>query len=113
MSDKTLETASDAYIYFYPIVENLKTLFFASVWPHTSSYVTPVNQFFHSKNLVDWRFTSIVSPNNDTLYSTAWLYLEGQPIVLSLPDVPGQVSINLTCTVKPKVQPLSYIYIYR
>lgn len=109
MSDRTLETASDAYIYFYPVVENLKTLFFASVWPHTSSYATSVNQFYHAKDLVDWRFTSVVSPNNDTLYSSAWLYLEGQPIVLSLPDVPGQVSINLPCTVKPKVQPLSHI----
>ena len=31
---------------------------------------------------------SIVSPNNDTLYSRAWLDLEPQPIVLSLPKVP-------------------------
>ena len=89
MSDDTLETASDAYVYFYPIVENLKTFFFSSVWPHTASYRGPVNQFSHATQLVDWRFSNVVSPNNDTLYSSAWLDLEEQPIVLSLPDVPS------------------------
>lgn len=89
MSDNdTSETASDAYVYFYPIVQNLKTFFFASVWPHTTSYGGPVNQFRHATQLVDWRFTSVVSPNNDTLYSQAWLDLDQQPIVLGLPDVP-------------------------
>ena len=87
MSESVQATASDAYVYFYPIVQNLKTLYFASVWPHTASY-TPLSQFSHASKLLDWRFTSIVSPNNDTLYSRAWLDLEPQPIVLSLPKVP-------------------------
>lgn len=86
-TDSVLETASDAYVYFYPIVENLKTLFYDSVWPHTGSYF-PVNKFSHFTQLVDWTFSDVVAPNNDTLYSRAWLDLEEQPIVLSLPDVP-------------------------
>ena len=84
MSDNTL-TASDAYIYF---MQNLKTLFYGSVWPHTTSYAGPVNQFSHASQLLDWRFTAVVSPNNDTLYSTAWLDLDQQPMVLRLPTVP-------------------------
>lgn len=87
MSDTPLEMASDAYIYFYPIVQNLKTLFFASIWPHTPTYGA-VNQFRHATQLLDWRFSSVVAPNNDTLYSQAWLDLEEQPVVLSLPKVP-------------------------
>lgn len=81
--------ASDAYVYFYPIVENLKTLFYQSVWPHASgSYLGQLNKFWHFTNLIDWTFVDIVTPNNDTLYSVAWLDLEEQPMVLNLPEVP-------------------------
>lgn len=96
MSD-TVSTASDAYIYFYPIVQNLKTLYYASIWPHTPSYRAPVNQFSHSSQLLDWRFTAVVSPNNDTLYSRAWLDLEQQPMVLRLPTVPPLASGKKVC----------------
>ena len=89
--DSVRDAASDAYVYFYPIVQNLKTLFFASVWPHTVSYRASVNQFTHASQLLDWRFTAIVAPNNDTLYSQAWLDLEQQPVVLGLPTVPPMV----------------------
>lgn len=85
--DKTMETACDAYVYFYPIVENMKTLFFSSVWPHTRSYF-PINKFLHYSKLIDWTFSDIVAPNNDTLYSKAWLDLDENPMVLSMPDVP-------------------------
>jgi hypothetical protein len=82
-------TASDAYVYFYPIVQNLKTLYYSSVWPHSLNYNGPVNEFSHASQLLDWMFTAVVSPNNDTLYSQAWLDLEQQPVVLSLPAVPA------------------------
>ncbi len=84
-----LETVhkTDAYVYFYPVVENLKTLFLSSVWPHTSSYRGAPNVFHHATDLVDYTFTGVVSPNNDTLYSSAWLDLDEQPLILGLPDV--------------------------
>ena len=85
--DSTLKIATDAYVYFYPIVQNLKTLFNSSVWPHSALY-TPLNQFCHATQLIDWRFSEVVTPNNDTLYSRAWLDLDQQPMVLGLPHVP-------------------------
>jgi len=84
----TLEVASEAYAYFYPIAENLKTLFFAAVWPHSTEYQGGTNHFQHATQLADWRSDAVVSPNNDTLYSLAWLDLEDQPLVLTLPSIP-------------------------
>ncbi len=84
-----IELASDAYVYFYPIVQNLKTLFQFSIWPHSDKFsFTPLNQFNHSSTLVGWRFTGVVSPNNDTLYSRAWLDLDNSPMILKVPEVP-------------------------
>ena len=84
----TLEVASEAYAYFYPVVENLKTLFLTAVWPHSRDYRGGTNVFKHATQLADWKSDIVVSPNNDTLYSMAWLDLGDQPLVISLPSVP-------------------------
>lgn len=70
--------ATLAYIYGYPLL-----LMDASrdAWP------TPVNRFDHLREFPDDKFTAVVSPNVDTLYSMAWLDLHKEPIVLSVPDV--------------------------
>src|SRR5262249_35220105 len=46
----------------------------------------PVNQFLHIREFPDYTMTDVVSPNADTLYSTAWLDLTKEPIILSVPD---------------------------
>jgi hypothetical protein len=70
--------ATLGYIYGYPLV-----LMDASraAWP------APANRFNHLGEFPDDKFTDVVSPNVDTLYSTAWLDLHKEPIVLSVPDV--------------------------
>lgn len=81
----TSEIAAEAFVYFFPIVENMKTLVYASIWPHTDKY-GPLNQFNHDTELCDWEFTEFVTPNNDTLHVLQ--SLDGEPIVLSHPDYP-------------------------
>lgn len=44
-----------------------------------------VNQFAHLRAFPDASFTAVVSPNADTLYSTARLDLAAEPIVLGTP----------------------------
>ncbi|WP_167555298.1 DUF1254 domain-containing protein [Gottfriedia acidiceleris] len=61
------------YIYGYPLVvmEKLKQL-------HTNlnySISAPINQFFHFQKLIGPGFKDVPFPNNDTLYSNAWLDL--------------------------------------
>lgn len=73
--------ARDAWIYAYPMLMNYKTLSEQALAPtepgfgrfrHYSQFFTPANR-------------DIVTPNNDTPYSWAWLDLRAEPWVLSVP----------------------------
>ena len=70
--------ATLGYIYGYPLV-----LMDVSRAVSTA----PANQFNHRSEFPDDKFTDVVSPNVDTLYSTAWLDLGKEPIVLAVPDL--------------------------
>lgn len=50
----------------------------------------PVNQFAHMPAFPDASFKDVVRANVDTLYSSAWLDLAAEPIVLSVPDTNGR-----------------------
>ena len=47
----------------------------------------PVNQFHHRRTLADPRDRTIVSPNSDTLYSSAWLDLRREPQIIHAPAI--------------------------
>ena len=47
----------------------------------------PLNQFYNSRQLTTAEYRDGGSPNNDTLYSVAWLDLSKEPLILSVPDV--------------------------
>ena len=78
----------EAFIFFYPLVENYKTLWYQAVNTDTARYRGPFNKFSHARCLIGPSFDTVVTPNNDTLYSLAWLDLRREPIVLSLPPIP-------------------------
>jgi len=46
-----------------------------------------VNQFTHTRRLLGPQDREVVSPNNDTLYSNAWLDLSNGPVVIDSPDM--------------------------
>ncbi|BFM17227.1 hypothetical protein R50073_34100 [Maricurvus nonylphenolicus] len=46
-----------------------------------------VNTLMHKSTLSTYVDRDVVRPNNDTLYSTAWLDLSEGPLVLKLPDM--------------------------
>lgn len=81
------EIITDAYIYAYPLIlmkitEDLMT----NVPQPTNTGHAPINQFSHIHNIPDYTFTNVVSPNVDTFYSIAWLSLDKEPMVISVPD---------------------------
>jgi hypothetical protein len=78
-----------AYIYGYPLVEMYRIRFKAVFDPENKNRV-PLNQFRHMRALLDHTATTVVAPNNDTLYSSAWLDLAQEPLVLDVPDTGGR-----------------------
>ena len=51
---------------------------------------TGLNRFGHTRKLADHTSRAVTAPNNDTLYSSAWLDLSGEPLILSVPDAAGR-----------------------
>jgi hypothetical protein len=50
----------------------------------------PINHFGHMDRLADPSDKVVVNPNSDTLYSSAWLDLSKEPIILHVPDTHGR-----------------------
>jgi hypothetical protein len=75
-----------AYIYGYATVELYRTFYQQAVDPNRGHSVG-VNEVNHIRKLTTPQDTWVVTPNNDTLYSRAWLDLSQEPVVLHIPPV--------------------------
>ncbi|MBN8936762.1 MAG: DUF1254 domain-containing protein [Rhizobiales bacterium] len=84
--------ARDLYLYAYPIVSMDTTMRQATNVPDATSVNmrAPVNQFAHVRSYPPADAKEVVRINFDTLYSSAWLDLSREPIVLSVPDTSGR-----------------------
>ena len=80
-----LETAVDAYIYGYALVLEEMTL---QLMLETGQ-LAGMNQFKHTERLLKPEDRSVKRPNNDTLYSQAFLDLSAEPVILHVPDTTG------------------------
>jgi hypothetical protein len=78
-----------AFVYGFPYIYNAQI---RHKWvteakdPKFTPYAA-VNEFWHASQLMDASYRDGGCPNNDTLYSIAWLDLGPEPIVLSHPDM--------------------------
>jgi hypothetical protein len=68
--------AERAYIYAYPMV----------LMEYTRRNAPFANQFANAQTFPDAKFRAVIRPNADTLYSSAWLDLSKEPLVLKVPD---------------------------
>ena len=75
------DLASQAFVYGYPLVLMNVT---------RQQLNSGNNRFEHLRTFPDDTFTTVVAPNVDTLYSSAWLDLSEEPMVLSVPDTHGR-----------------------
>jgi hypothetical protein len=81
-----------AYVWGFPVVVNEHSrLGMASsekIIPHKLR--GPLNTLVHAQALLTPDFEDVQSPNNDTLYTTFWLDLRDEPLVLHVPDTAGR-----------------------
>lgn len=86
--EEVREIAKEAYIYSYAPIASYGTWSKQATMPGAPEYVGGFNTFRHYSEAFTPDNKDIVTPNNDTPYSWAWLDLRAEPIVLSVPAVP-------------------------
>jgi len=81
------KSASSSYIYAFPaVLMDVTRELMTNVASPMPNGRAPINQFSHAKKLATADERDIVRPNNDTLYSIAWLDLSYEPLIYSIPD---------------------------
>jgi len=89
MDEDTANTiATEAYTYLYPLVLMDVTRRQATNVERAGEVIGrgPANAFTHVRQFPPATFRDVVKPNFDTLYSAAWLYLDREPMIVSVPD---------------------------
>ncbi|WP_185965185.1 DUF1254 domain-containing protein [Glacieibacterium frigidum] len=78
-----------AFHYAFPVYEMMRTRA-GVVTRAQAAGASGVNMIFARKRLADATTRDVTTPNNDTLYATAWLDLANGPVTLTVPDLAGR-----------------------
>jgi hypothetical protein len=71
-----------AYIYTFPW-----SYMTEARWTRSEPVGHQANRFDHVRKLEDASHLTGGAPNNDTLYSRAWVYLKDEPVILTVPEI--------------------------
>ena len=82
----TFKTAEEAFLFAYPLVIMDLTRKKLTNSDTAGMKAAPINQFANMNVYPDYKFKDVVRPNADTYYSTAFLDLTADALVLSLPN---------------------------
>jgi hypothetical protein len=77
-----------SYVYGYPMVvmDVTREVLTAAPAPNSEGTAAPVNQLAKMPRYVNPYYTNVVRISLNSLWTTSWLDLENEPIVLSVPD---------------------------
>jgi hypothetical protein len=90
-AQEAYEIGVEAYVYFYPAVTiDVTRRIATNVEAGKIPLYGPMNTFSHARAFPTADFKAVVRPNFDTLYSSAWLDLTKEPMVVSAPDTAGR-----------------------
>jgi acetate---CoA ligase (ADP-forming) len=96
MNDAALRAASEVVIETLPLFEMARMRAATTARRHPvqgfagddpTSTMRWVNQFTHTRRLLGPADEEVVTPNNDTLYTNAWLDLSDGPVVIDVPEI--------------------------
>ena len=83
--------AQEAYIYLYPLIlMDITRKQLTNLDPKTNPLGGPGNAFTHLRAFPPADARTVVRPNFDTLYSSAWLDLTRGPVIVSTADTGGR-----------------------
>jgi hypothetical protein len=83
--------AVDAYLYFYPLITmDVTRKQLTNIPPGTGGIGGPMNTFVNVPAFPTADMRSVVRPNFDTLYSSAWVDLTREPMVITASDTGGR-----------------------
>jgi hypothetical protein len=81
----------EAYLYFYPLITmDITRQQLTNVEAGKSDIGGPMNMFNNIQTFPTADMRVVVRPNFDTLYSSGWLDLTKEPIIVSAPDTGGR-----------------------
>ena len=82
---------ADAYVYFYPLVTmDITRRQSTNMEAGKEIGKGPMNMFVNVPEYPPADMKAVVRPNFDTLYSSAWLDLTKEPLIVSAPDTGGR-----------------------
>jgi hypothetical protein len=84
--DEARAVAKEAYIFNYPLVMMYRTMYLQAIDTKSTSYSGGFGKWLHLGTSSP-KDTDIVSPNNDSPYSYAWVDLRAEPWVVTLPKI--------------------------
>ena len=80
----------DAYLYVYPLITMDITRKQLTNVDHAKGVSGPMNSFANIPEYPPADMKVVVRPNFDTLYSSGWLDLTNEPVIVSVPDTGGR-----------------------
>ena len=78
------DAAREAWLYGLPLIEMATTR--ARALSGRGGQPAGLNRFGHTRKLAGPQSRAVTAPNNDTLYSSAWLDLSQGPVTLTIPS---------------------------
>jgi hypothetical protein len=83
--------ATNAYLYFYSLITmDVTRRQLTNTEPGKIPGRGPMNMFVNLREFPSATMREVVRPNFDTLYSTGWLDLTQEPVIVSAPDTDGR-----------------------
>lgn len=80
--DSLASAAHDLHVYGFPLLEMARA--------RRRTMGRAANVFTHVRRLADASSRMVTTPNNDTLYSSAWLDLRAGPVEIEIPETGGR-----------------------
>jgi hypothetical protein len=89
-AEYTYALGLQAFIYGFPYVYMAQVRYMWTTQPRNPEYIpyAAVDHFWNAPHLIDATYQDGGTPNNDTMYSMAWVDVSDEPVILSHPDIP-------------------------